>query len=1524
MMLTTLSFIWQRLEVAWSRRFRNVVEGEGQTFYWMDVSRALHCQDLGEEEVWVASDEYRLALADPLKDVAGGIVEYFNREHWEDIRRFCSVYAGLEDAEVEEASMTWVDRLGIDMQVLLRDSQKIQEVRVPFMRESEGEEGWCPEEEASFISRAFFSYATSLIRLGNRKVLMIEDLWAVSKQDRAEVVAARFDEAWAFEEKKDKPSLARALFRAFGKTFILGGLVKLVYDVLQFSSPVILQEILKYLKLRHRPFSTGAGLSLLLLLSSVVQSIFVHNYFQIVMRVGLHIRTAIISRVYRKALNLSLLAKQDTSTGEIVNLQSNDAEKLCNLVTYLHVFWSGPLQILGAMGLLFYVIGIIPALAGLVVMVLLLPFNAILLRFLTKVRKRLIAATDQRVKLVTEVINGIKAIKLYAWEEPFRHRIEGLRNKEVSEIRTTIIYGSVEEFIFVVCPTLVAVSSLATYTTLGHALDPNVAFPALALFNILRLDLFLTSVAYKSANSFLQARVSVARLEKFLKLPEATPIQPSSAVREGTIAVKEASFTWSLDLEDAKEAQTPTLRDIDLDVQPGVLIIVIGEVGSGKSSLLAAALGEMHKLAGEIFENGSIAYTAQDPWIRNATLKENIIMGRPFSQSKYERVIAACALAEDLKTLPGGENAEIGEKGINLSGGQKHRVALARAVYADADVYLLDDPLSAVDAHVGRHLFDNCINGELSKKTRILVTHQLQYIEAAMWVIVMRQGSIVGQGTVEDIRGMALDLDLDFLDTSSEDEDEDKEKEADDVVDASNGRLTLSAEAAPDIGAARSTIGSNTAANMAEASDDAPGEAVAGSMIQGLAQRPQRKGDLSAAETSDQVPLLDNDASPTYGSLNGTVKPSSDRKVKRQLSRRSSRSQSGSRRASMDERREAQATKAADSSLIKEEHRAIGKVQRKVYYAYLKAWGKGYVMAFFVLFVFIAAQSMKVANDTWLAVWTAGIQKHAESATFYLAVYAITAILTAVLVWLRSLLLAYGTVAAAKNLHNQLLSRTLRLPMSFFDSQPTGRLLNRFTRDTEQVDLNLPDTMLSYLSCLFQVVFALGIIIYVTPLFAIPMIPLAFIYRSVENFYITTSRELKRLDSLARSPIFAHFGETVQGLVTIRAFRLQDTFVKLNNELLNTSTRAYYATITANRWLGLRLELLGALCIFATAFFAVAAHHPNAGFAGLALTSAFSITGFMNWMVRMNAELEQQMNSVERVLEYTVLPTEAPAIVPDHRPLPHWPWSGEIVAQNVVVRYRAELEPVLRGLSFSVKGGEKVGICGRTGCGKTTLMMALYRLVELSSGRILIDSLDVSKIGLLDLRSRLALVPQDPIIFSGTIRMNLDPFGQSQGDKQLWEALRRSGMFETVSGLPDKLDAGLTEGGSNLSTGQRQLLCMARALLRNSKILVLDEATSNVDSATDAAIQTTIREAFKDCTVLTIAHRLHTIIDSDKVMLLDQGLVVECDSPARLLGDSSSRFAGFVNQAMPRQAAAMKRAASREASLRDLTDLSEK
>lgn len=505
-----------------------------------------------------------------------------------------------------------------------------------------------------------------------------------------------------------------------------------------------------------------------------------------------------------------------------------------------------------------------------------------------------------------------------------------------------------------------------------------------------------------------------------------------------------------------------------------------------------------------------------------------------------------------------------------------------------------------------------------------------------------------------------------------------------------------------------------------------------------------------------------------------------------------------------------------------------------------------------------------------------------------------------------------SSLSASRNLHKQLTERVLRLPMSFFDSQPMGRLLNRFTRDTEQIDIQLPDSVSSYLICLLQVLFALGIIVYVTPPFAVPVVPVLWLYKSIQERYIAASRELKRLDSVARSPVFAYFGETVQGLATIRAFSRQDEFSMQSHSRVDASTRAYFASTAANRWLAMRLEVLGALAVFSTAVLCVTNGSVSPGFAGLALTNALTITTYMNWMVRMNAELETQMNSVERVLEYSALPTEAPEVIETNRPPKSWPEKGAIDAHSIVVRYRPDLDPVLKGLSFSILGGEKVGICGRTGCGKSTLVLTLYRMIELEQGRIFLDNIDISKIGLWDLRSRLALVPQDPVVFSGTIRSNLDPFEESNGDSELWVALEKAGLKSVVERLSGGLDGVISEGGSNLSTGQRQLLCMARALLRKTSVLILDEATSNVDGGTDALIQKTIRESFKDFTVLTIAHRLHTIIDSDRVMLLEKGELVEFDSPQGLLSDKGSKFSGFVDQSLPREANSLRKVASKQ------------
>jgi len=573
------------------------------------------------------------------------------------------------------------------------------------------------------------------------------------------------------------------------------------------------------------------------------------------------------------------------------------------------------------------------------------------------------------------------------------------------------------------------------------------------------------------------------------------------------------------------------------------------------------------------------------------------------------------------------------------------------------------------------------------------------------------------------------------------------------------------------------------------------------------------------------------------------------------------------------------------------EERAVGGVDRAVYLAYLRSWRSSRLVGG-LFFAFIGVQVVSVAKDFWLAIWSG--DSLGWGVKSYLGMFCFLSMFMAVSQLGRAVILVHGATGAAAQLHSNLVDRVCRLPMAFFDSQPTGRLLNRFTKDTEDVDLKLPDTVNMYLTCLFNTAFSLVTIVFVAPITIFMILPLAAVYRKIQVYYISTSRELKRLDALSRSPLLVHLSETVAGLATVRAFRLQDRFTATNFNHLDYSNRAYFPIVSTNRWLSIRLEVLGTGVVFGAAALVVFLHNGHAGLAGVALTSALQMTSLMNWMVRQNADMESQMNAVERVLHYTEQEPEAPPVLEGHRPPPGWPESGEIVVRDLQVRYREDLELILKGVSFHVQPRQKVGVCGRTGCGKSTLMMALYRIMEPCGGSVVIDGVDITSVGLYDLRSRLALVPQDPVIFSGTVRSNLDPFGEESGDLSLLNALQSAGMGDAVRAMPGGLDAQLTEGGANLSVGQRQLLCMARALLRKARVLVLDEATSNVDNTTDRTIQTTIRTSFKDCTVLTIAHRLHTIVDSDMILLLDAGAVKEFAPPAELIAAPGSAFGAMV------------------------------
>eukprot|EP00887_Chlorella_sp_A99_P003460 scaffold7.g3460.t1 len=1304
---------------------------------------------------------------------------------------------------------------------------------------------WVPDANAGLVSRVLFNWVGGLLGLGYSKSLEMEDLWDTAPQDEVAEVSSAF--LWHLHgtAREDAPQgeVWRAMWRAHGGAFIRAGAWKLLHDVVMFLGPFLLELLLRHLQADGGGGWAGLGLATALAAASIVETL----------TVGL------VDMLFSKALRVDAAAHSELGAGSIVNLQSNDAAKLWSLPQYLHMIWSGPFQILAVMGLLVRIIHWAPALAALGVTAMLIPATTMVARALARVRKELIAFTDARVKLCTEVITGIKAIKLLA--------------------------------------------GFLAYALLGYPLTASVAFPALSLFNLLRFPVMMFP---QQIQNIINAKVALDRIQRFVEAPETEqpPALPPARPPQPAVGLRRASFAWG-------EGPAP-LSGADLEVPAGWLVIVVGAVGAGKSSLLAALLGEMRRVEGAAVVRGRAAYTQQDPWIQNATLRDNVLMGLPLRQERYEAALSACALGPDLEQLPAGDETEIGEKGVNLSGGQRHRVALARACYADADVYLLDDPLSAVDAHVGRHL---CLCGMLAGKTRILVTHQLQYLGSADWVVVVRDGQLAEQGTYQALVARGVDFHQ-FELSDGEEEDSAALERAEGSSELDGGELGA---AAPTVEAS-APRGGTGGANSGE-------ESGAGGATAAAAERPRtpparREGASSsaalepeangAAQTNGEAAAAGAGAEPggagaQLAQANGTIG-----KV---LSQQSAYTYTPPPKPVM-------APTQRDlpvGRLTKAEERAVGRVDRGVYLSYFRrvfvrgvvvkiwsvaclckqrAWGPALWVPAGVLALAVVERGLQALQNWWLSVWseaTAAAQDNAgDVATlYYLLVYFGMGAASLGFQACKAVALVLGSVQAARALQDNLLQRTVRLPMSFFDSQPTGRLLNRFTRDTEAVDTSIAGSVNSFLNCFVSVLWSLVVVVAVTPAILLAIVPLTLAYARIQARYIATSRELKRLDSLAMSPLFAHFTETLAGLATVRAFRKQPFFEARNAALLDASNRAYWPMQCVNRWLSVRLELLGIAVVFGSAVFVAVAMPRSAGLAGLALTSALNLTGLMNWGVRMTTELEVNMNSVERVLEYDAQKPEAPAVVPGHRPPPGWPQEGAIKVERLVVRYRPELDPVLRGLSFEVRGREKVGVAGRTGCGKSTLMMALYRIVEPSGGCILIDGLNTRAIGLRDLRSRLAL---DPVVFSGTVRSNVDPLDEAGGDGRIWGALQQAGLAAAVRALPGGLDAAVAEGGGNLSVGQRQLLCMARALLRAARVLVLDEATSNVDT------QATIASAFAGCTVLTIAHRLHTILDSDRVLVLEAGALREFDSPDRLLQQRGSAFRAMVEETTRHQA----------------------
>uniref|UniRef100_A0A4X2M7C2 ABC-type glutathione-S-conjugate transporter n=1 Tax=Vombatus ursinus TaxID=29139 RepID=A0A4X2M7C2_VOMUR len=1194
------------------------------------------------------------------------------------------------------------------------------------------------------------------------------------------------------QPRKREPSFLRALLTTFGPYFLIGSFYKLIQDLLSFVNPHIL---IQFVSNRSAPAWWGFLVAGLMFGCSIIQTLILHQHFQYVFVTGIRLRAGITGVIYRKALVITNSAKRSSTLGEIVNLMSVDAQRFTDLVNFLNMLWSAPMQIILAIYFLWQNLG--PSvLAGVALMILLIPLNGAIAMKTRAFQVEQMGYKDSRIKLMSEILSGIKVLKLYAWELSFSQMIEKIRQGELQVLRKMAFLNAVSTFTWFSAPFLVSLITFAVYVSVDdkNILDAQKAFVSLSLFNILKFPL---NALPQVISILTQTSVSLKRIQHFLNHEELDPqCVETKTISPGPIGFFSAHAS-QLTL-DSWFSLLPT--SLNLQVPKGSLVAIVGPVGCGKTSLISALLGEMEKLEGKVAVKGSVAYVPQQAWIQNATLQDNVLFGQPMDQKRYQGILEACALLTDLDVLPGGDQTEIGEKGINLSGGQRQRVSLARAVYSDADIFLLDDPLSAVDSHVAKHIFDHVIGpgGVLGGKTRILVTHGVSFLSQADLIIVLGDGRVSEAGSFSALLQQEGAF-AEFLRNYVPDDDNFQEE------DSATGI---------------STVLSN---GVWTSSSGVPLERV-----------------QCVCSKADTV-LVDQPLQTSFSDYFFSYP-----------------------------------TKHISAFLALQ-------VKLSVFWAYAKA--VGLCISVTVCFLYTCQSAAAIGANIWLSDWTNEpvINGTQSNTSLRLGVYAALGILQGIFVMMSSFTLAIGGIQAARTLHNNLLANKMHSPQFFYDTTPSGRILNRFSKDIYVIDEVIPPTILMLLGTFFNSASTLVVIMSSTPLFVVVILPLAGLYIFVQRFYAATSRQLKRLESVSRSPIYSHFSETVTGASVIRAYRRSQDFMAISDAKVDANQKSCYPNIISNRWLGIRVEFVGNCVVFFAALFAVIGRQSlNPGLVGLSVSYALQVTLSLNWMVRMASDLENNIVAVERVREYSETKTEAPWVIEGSRPPPDWPHQGEVEFVNYSVRYREGLELVLKNLSLRVKGGEKVGIVGRTGAGKSSMTLCLFRILEAAQGEILIDGVNIASIGLHDLRSMLTIIPQDPVLFSGTLRMNLDPFGK-YSDEEMWQALELSSLHKFVGSQPQGLDFECSEGGENLSVGQRQLVCLARALLRKSRILVLDEATAAIDLETDGLIQATIRSQFEGCTVLTIAHRLNTIMDYTRVLVLDKGTIAEFDSPTNLI-----------------------------------------
>ncbi|EDK44914.1 conserved hypothetical protein [Lodderomyces elongisporus NRRL YB-4239] len=1283
-----------------------------------------------------------------------------------------------------------------------------------------------------------------------------------------------------------------SLLRSFGPGLVVSFAYEMLAKLLNYVKPQLLRLLILYFAISNPPLLQGLLICFAMFATSLLQTSLNNRYMLKNLENGLNVRSSLSSLIYQKTLVLSNDSRHKTSSGDIINLMSVDVNRIQSVILNLSTLVLAPVDIILCIASLWPLLG--PAtLAGVAVMLVLIPVNAFLVRYSRRLNKEQMKLKDARTRITNEILSSIRSIKLYAWEIPMVDKLLDARNgKELHNLFYIRIIGLISNFVWYVIPILVSLFSFGCFVlTQSKPLTSDIVFPALTLIGLLSAPLYELPAVI---TSIIEAQVAIDRVFSFLTSDELSndyfhklPKMLISQESEPVIEVKNASFFWDKQSFEKKDEHNDegahhgqilhkeelyALKNVNFKVRKGALSCVVGKVGSGKTSLLYGLLGQMvvakgnnSGASGSINGNsgstngyddhdaenveprfvplikirGSVAYCSQLPWIMNASVKENILFGCRFDKNFYNKTISSCQLTQDLEILPDGDETQVGEKGVSLSGGQKARLALARAVYARADIYLMDDILSAVDSHVGKNIINKVLRPEglLGSKTVVLCTNSISILKYSSDITLIENGTIVETTSYKEINEMdhpRLDnLIRNFSNIHGSDDESlegESRKESVELIQ----ELVSTSNAEPEC---KQQVGHSLDNEQEQ-----------------IPRSTQRRASIETFKWDPLKKLLPN--------LNS-------------------------------------------GQTVEESQK--GKVKWSVYSAYFKAcssWG-----IFIWLLILIIGNILSVGGNYWLKYWTEENSRSGENKNVwsFLAIYATLGIGSTCMTMTRSAITSlWLAMNASRKIHDSMINRVLSAPMIFFERTPVGRIMNRFTNDINKIDNNIPNTLLGMVNQICKTLITLFVISIGIPAYAVVIIILSAIYFYYEIYYVSISRELKRLVSVSRSPIYSHLGETLNGLTTVRAYNQEDRFTFIMNTVVDFNIKSQYMLTSINRWLNFRLQFVGGLGVLSASLLSIfslkTAHPLSASMVGFIMTYALQVTGSLRIVVRMSAEVESSIVAVERCLEYTELEVEEPNKNSLRVPSKAWPDRGEIEFKDYSTRYRQNLDLVLRGVNLKIEERQKVGVVGRTGSGKSTLALSIFRIINPVTGSILIDKVDTTSIPLFDLRHRLSIIPQDSQLFEGTVRQNLDPFNR-YSDDEIWKALElahlKSHILKSQSGTStDKLASKVFEGGSNFSSGQRQLVALARVLLqmKDSRILVLDEATAAVDVETDKIIQDTIRKEFKDKTIITIAHRLKTVMDNDRIVGLDKGSVVEYDSPQELLKSKTGIFYNLCKQ----------------------------